>query len=276
MVDQSDVEAALAGLVEAAIYPGGTGASSRLGKLVRIYRGWPVAAALDRDLAAGCVNVTVFPEAQRQVNTTRWMDDTIATVRVAPSMTVMVDRDTATLDGEPRPGQLAGLLADGVAVVHRIVAGDTVAAVAAVLGAYLRTRRAVRVAGSAVQVPGVGRLSGRVVADQLAVREARRQRQVFRVTCWCPDPETRDLTGRLVDAAVSAGAFIDLPDGTQGQVRFVSSVVLDESQNVALYRRDLIYSVEYATTISELRPSMIFGNARFALGSADLVHSLLG
>ena len=46
MADQSDVEAALAGLIEAALYPGGAAAPSVLGRLVRIYRGWPVAARL--------------------------------------------------------------------------------------------------------------------------------------------------------------------------------------------------------------------------------------
>lgn len=276
MADQSDVETVLANTIQIALYPGGVGAESTLGRLVRIYRGWPVAAALDRDLAAGCINISVFPEASNQLNTTRWMDDTIATAGVVPSLTIAVDGDTATLGGEARPGQVAGLLADGIAVVHRLVGGDTTSAVAAVLGAYMRSRRPALVSGATVQVPGVGRLVGRVVTDQLALRETRRQRQTFRVTCWCPDPDTRDATGSLVDAALSAKAFIDLPDGTLGQVRFLSSVLLDQSQNAMLYRRDLIYSVEYATTFAELRPAMIFGNARFALGSADVVHSLLG
>ena len=87
---------------------------------------------------------------------------------------------------------------------------------------------------------------------------------------------TRDAAGAAVDAALAALTFIELPDGTQGRLRFVSSTLLDESQNVALYRRDLVYSVEYATTVAVNLPSMIFGNARFALGSADMIHSLLG
>lgn len=276
MADQSDVEAALAGLIEAALYPGGTAAPSVLGRLVRVYRGWPVAAALDRDLAAGCVNVSVFPEARSQANTTRWMDDTIATTAVVATLAIAVEGEAATLSGEARPGQVAGLLADDMAVVHRVEAGDTPASVAAVLGAYLRTRRPALVDGATVRVPGAGRLVGRVVTDQIALREMRRQRQMFRVTCWCPDPDVRDAAGRAVDAALSARAFIALPDGTRGQVRFVSSVLLDEGQNATLYRRDLMYSVEYATTMAELRPSMIFGNARFALGGADIAHGLLG
>lgn len=276
MADQSDVEAALSGIVAAALYPAGLAAPSILRRLVRVYRGWPVAAALDRDLAAGFLNISVFPEAQRQANTTRWIDDTIATTTARTTMTIDVAGDTASIGGIVGAGQIAGLLADNSAAVHRVEAGDTLAAVAAVLGSYLRTQRPVVVAGTSVQVPGVGRLIGRVVADQLALRETRRQRQQFRVSCWCPDPETRDAAGAAVDAALSARTFIDLPDGTQGQLRFVSSVLLDASQNAGLYRRDLLYSVEYATTVAELRPSMIFGNARFALGSTDMVKTLLG
>ena len=63
MADQSDVEAVLVGLVGAAVYPEGVSAPSVLGRVCRVYRGWPTGALLDRDLAAGHVNITVFPEA---------------------------------------------------------------------------------------------------------------------------------------------------------------------------------------------------------------------
>lgn len=276
MADQSDVEAALAGIVEGALYPGGLSAPSVLGRVVRVYRGWPIGAALERDLAAGAVNVTVFPDAHRQANTTRWTDSWTKVEARVPGLTLTVAGTTVTIAGSAEPGQVAGLLADGVAVVHRTEAGDTPQAVAAVLGAYLREHRPVTVAGTMLVVPGAATLVGRVVADQLAQRETRRQRQVFRVTCWCPDPETRDLAGAAVDAALSSQAFIGLPDGTMGQIRFVSSVLLDQSQNAALYRRDLLFSVEYATTVAESLPAMIFGKAAFAPGGTDTVHSLLG
>jgi len=276
MADQSDIETVLVGAVGAALYPQGTAAPSILGRVVRVYRGWPSSAALDRDLAAGHVNVTVFPDAGMQRNTTRWPDMYIPGTPAAPRLTVSADGETASLGGTADAGQVAGLLVDDLAVVHRTEAGDTPESVAAVLGAYISTQRVALVSGATIQVPGVGRLIGRVVADQPSLRETRRQQQNFRVSVWCPDPETRDAAGAAVDAALSVRAFIGLPDGSSGRVRFVSSMVFDQSQNAALYRRDLVYAVEYATTVSALLPSMIFGNATLAPAGDGAVQSLLG
>jgi hypothetical protein len=261
MADQSDVEAALAGVVGAALYPQGTAAPSVLGVVCRIYRGWPGQAALAADLAAGAVNVTIWPEASGQANTTRWPDVWQQTAVVAPSLAVAVAGDTATFSGSAGPGQVAGLLVDNVAVVHRTVAGDTPGSVAAVLGSYLRPRRVVQLSGASLTVPGAGSLIGRVVADQPGMRQTRRQRQNFRVTCWCPDPATRDRAGAAVDAALSASAFIGLADGTSGHLRFVSSALSDRAEDAGLFRRDLVYSVDYATTVASVLPSMIFGDA---------------
>ena len=50
MADQSDVEQALAAVVAAVLYPGGTTAASLVGVACRVHRGWPDAASLDADL----------------------------------------------------------------------------------------------------------------------------------------------------------------------------------------------------------------------------------
>ena len=43
----------------------------------------------------------------------------------------------------------------------------------------------------------------------------------------------------------------------------------------ALYRRDLVYSVEYATTVSVTMPSMIFGDATMSPRGPGVARSLL-
>jgi hypothetical protein len=275
MADQSDVEAALAHLVSGVIYPQGTNAPSILGVDCRIYRGWPNSAALNADLAAKRVNITVFPEPRQQLNTTRWSDEFMPVAAVAPTLTVSVDGNAATFGGSAAPGQVAGLLADNMAVVHRTEAGDTPAMVAAILASYLRTQRAAVLSDATVTVPGARLLIGRVVADQRFTEELRRQLQRFRITCWCPDPASRDAAAAAVDVALAAQPFIALPDGTQGRLRFVSSAVFDQSQDAQLYRRDLVYSVDYSTTQTTTLPSMIFGDATFAPRGAGIVHTLL-
>jgi hypothetical protein len=275
MADQSDVEAALTRLVSAAIYPQGTNVSSILGADCRIYRGWPNAAALNADLAGKRVNITVFPEPRQQLNTTRWSAEFMPAALVTPTLTVSVDGTAATFGGTADPGQVAGLLADNMAVVHRTETGDTPAMVAAILASYLRTQRAAVLSDAVVTVPGARLLIGRVVADQSFTEELRRQLQRFRITCWCPDPASRDAIAAAVDTALAAQTFIPLPDGTQGRLRFVSSAVFDQSQDAQLYRRDLVYSVDYSTTQTTTLPSMIFGDATFAPRGSGIVQTLL-
>ncbi len=63
-----------------------------------------------------------------------------------------------------------------------------------------------------------------------------------------------------IDAALAMMPFIAMPDGTAARLIYAGSTVFDQSQDAILYRRDLAYTVEYATTITALQPSMLFGD----------------
>lgn len=280
MADQSDVEQALVTLIVGVLYPAGADAGSVVGATCRVYRGWPNAAALDADLATGRVNVTVFPDAAGGRNTTRWPDQYTDNPAISPDLSVLVAGNSATIFGDATPGQLVGLMVDTQAVVHRTVAGDTPELVAAVLAEAIRhpsdgRGRPAQLAGASLTVPGAGLLLGRVVADQSVLRETRRQSQPFRVTAWCPSPASRDNVCAAVDAALSAQSFLDLPDGSAGNLRYLSTTVFDQSLNARLYRRDLVYAVDYATTLIETLPSMLFGTVTIAANGGDAVSSRL-
>lgn len=275
MADQSDVEAALVRAIGAVLYPAGAAAPSLVGVLCRVYRGWPNAAALDADLAAGVVNVTVFPQPGHMTNTTRWADEVTVPTLVLPQLNVTVTGQTAKFSGIAVAGQIAGLLVDGLAVVHRTTATDTPALVAAVLASQIRTQRIALLSGTAVTVPGAGLLIGRVVADQMTLVATRRQRQGFRISFWCPDPGSRDAVAGAVDGALSALDFIALPDSTAGRLRFVASSAFDQGEDARLYRRDLVYDVDYATTVASVLPEMIFGDLAVAPDGGAVVLNRL-
>jgi hypothetical protein len=274
MADQSDVETALAGRATAILYPLGPDGPSLVGPVCRIYRGWPNAPALDADLAAGVVNISVFSDSGDQRNTTRWLHGGITPSVAVPTLTVLNDASGVTFGGAGGAGQLAGVLADNYAAVHRLGAADTPGQVAAILAAMLRAARATVLSGSTISVPGANRLLGRVFADQPHLRETRRQRMGFLLTCWCPDPASRDAVGSALDAAISAQEFLPLPDGTVGRLRFRSSVARDRGEDAALYRRDLRYDVDYATTLSSMLPSMMFGDLAVT-GGAGAIATVL-
>ncbi len=275
MADQSDVETALVSQITNILYPNGLSASGLLTQAAKIYRGWPSTASLRTDLAAGTLNVTVFPKADTLRNTTRWTDGVVSTSGTSPSLTVSVSGNSATFAGSAATGQLAGLLVDALTVVHRTVAADTPELVAAALGQLIRARRIALVSGATVTVPGAGLLVGRVVADQTVLCWTRSQLQLFRISCWCPDPTSRDSVASAIDNALSARSFIELNDGSTGRLRYVGTTEFDQSQDAALYRRDLVYSVDYLTTVADALPPMIFGDTTLAPLGSGIVKSLL-
>ena len=258
MPAQSDAENGLVQLAAAALYPNGTNAAAAIPATIRLYRGWPNVTALDADLAAGRVNVTVFPVAGATRNTTRYSPDWLPDP-VTPTLTASVTGTTATFAGTADLGQLAGLLVDGTSYVHRTAAGDTPALVAATLAAAIYPTRIVLTSGASVTIPSATTLIARTAADATSAQELRRQRQEFRITAWCPTPDLRDAACEAVDIAFAATPFLTLADGSPARLRFVSTTTFDTRQDAALYRRDLLYTVEYPTTQVAIEPSMLFG-----------------
>jgi len=85
MADISEVLVVLAAQAAAAVYPNGTGQASVANCDIRVYPGWPNAAALDNDLLAGKVNISVYP-TQSEKNTTRYERRWQTQVRNTPTV----------------------------------------------------------------------------------------------------------------------------------------------------------------------------------------------
>jgi hypothetical protein len=271
MADQSDVEAALVGLVLAAVYPNGTTAPSVCNADCRIYRGWPLPATLNADLASGAVNVTVLPVSGSARDTTRFPYVWQLPPGQAPTLIASVAGQTVTFSGTPQVGQLAGVIINGNSYVYTVQAGDNASMVAANVAMLARVDYAVNYSGTSLTIQAATRLIGRVVAGSVATREVRRQLQNFRITCWCPDYLTRDTVAAAIDVYLAQIAFLDLPDGSAARMIFRNGETSDRSEDASLYRRDLIYSIEYATTTTEYQPAMLIG-----AGTLDAVTTYLG
>ncbi len=262
MADQSDVETALVALAAAALYPEGTSANSACGRPCRIYRGWPNPSSLDADLALGLTQVTVSPVDGTVRNTTRY-PDTWAQDPPAPTLTVSTAANVVTFGGAADEGQLAGLAANGKTFVYRTQTNDSPALVAANLAGQARAEFAVVLSGTTITLLDPAEVVARVVADCTTRFEVRRQAQRFRLAIWCNDPAVRDAAAAAIDLALASVRFSALGDGTHARVRFASTATIDRSENAALYRRDLLYDMEYPTTLLVVQPSMLFGTAIF-------------
>ena len=259
MADLADVEVALVALLAATLQPGGAADTSVTGAASRIYRGWPVASALDADLKAGVVNVSVFSVPGSARNTTRWGVEDTSTV-IAPTLSVsVVGGNSAVFGGSAAAGQIAGLLVDTTTYVYRTQLGDTPAVVAGMLAQAARTDRRAWLSGAVVTLPDEGSIVARVVADGDVLQEVRRQEQTMRISLWCPNPALRDLASGVVDVALAVQPFVGLPDGSTGRLRYAGTTVIDQQEDAQLFRRELLYVVEYPTVLARSVPAMLFG-----------------
>lgn len=271
MADQADVEAALAAIAANGVYPQGTAGASVVGQACKIYRGWPVAPVLDADLAVGMAHVSVSATDAALRNVTRYPRVWQTLAPATGTLAVSVEGLAAEFFGSCSTGLLAGVMVDDETYPYAVQASDSAATVASNLAALLRQGGwIVEYAGAKLAVPEATKFVARVVAGAGALQEIRRQIQEFRVAMWCPCPALRDAMAPVLDVALMANDFIALADGSYGRVRFVNGVTTDESANAALYRRDLIYAVEYPTTLARQTPAMLFGTMAATVNTAVL------
>jgi hypothetical protein len=201
----------------------------------------------------------VFPQGEPGRNTTRYFQQRAAS-QVLPTITVLQSGTSVTIGGTAGYEQLAGVLINSSTYVYSVLASDTPEIVAANLAAAVRADWIVNLSGATLTIPGASNVLARVVSGASIMQEVRRQEQRFRITCWCPSPPTRDSSASAIDAMFASLRFIDLSDGTQGRLQYNGTLVFDQSQDALLYRRDLLYDVEYPTVITAQYPAMLFGN----------------
>ena len=257
MPDQSDVEQSLAALIAAVLYPGGSGTGSVTGDAFRVYRGWPVAGLLEADVAQGVSHVSVLAVAGAMRDSTRFSSEWQG--RSPPAtLAGAVAGETVMFSGYGVAGQVAGVRVDGRCYAYRMRDGDSSALVSAALAAQIRLDRPAVATASELHLLRATDLLVRVAVDGQGGRELRRQISSFRTTFWCPTPLLRDLIVARVDTGLADRTFIDV-GGWACRLRASGGSSSDEASAASIWRRDLVYSVEYPTVIHETLPAMLFG-----------------
>jgi len=257
MADLSDVEMALVGAIIALLYPAGPGTASALALPVKVFRGMPTSSALLDDRRRGVLNIGVFPVPDHTRNTTRWGVQTFETA-LQPGVGVSVQGNSAVFSGVASRGDLAGVLIQPEAYVYAAQPGDSAALVAAALGDAIRANTICWVNGATLTVPGVTTVTARTGAPASGLQEWARQEQEFRISVWAPTPQSRDAACGIVCGGLATVTFLELADGTGGRLRYHATKSVDEDQASSIYRRDLIYTIEYGTTTSVQTPTVLF------------------
>ena len=257
MADISAVEESLADAVAAALNLTPAGLSTPLGLSCRVTREWPNDIELTADLTARVLNVTVtsLPGVYRE--TTRYPEHWRPLSCPVTTVTGTISGQTLTVAAPAgaMAQQLVGVRIGQTAYVYETVATDTAASVATALAVLVPGASA---NGPAVTLP-LGAATFRTAGFSPLIRETRRQRASLKAAFWAPDGATRDAACALVDAALSGMHFITLSDGSACRLRGEGSYVLDADEKAGLWRRDLRYAVEYATTQTATAPAMLWG-----------------
>lgn len=276
MADLSDAEIAIVNLIGAVIYPNGSAQPSELlvpggsPVTVKIFRGWPMPAVLDADMANGNVEISVYPRPMVDRNTTRFKDEFQEVSRGAATVTATVLGNQVAIGGAVNAAVaqfVTLLIGSRIVVSYAVQPSDTLSSIAAALAAMIPGSTST---GPIVTAPTSAYLVAQVGVTGVQQAETERTLSQIQVTFWCPTALLRDATSKIVRPALSGNAFLTLADNTAARIRFHSSNVSDHAERSTIYRRDTIYDVEYPTIIADTATEVTSVSASIVGGSQPL------
>jgi hypothetical protein len=261
VADLSDVTAYLATQVASAVYPNGDSQPSVAAMDCLIYEGWPIPDALDLDMAGNTknadrvvvprtggprANVSIFPMQGTGVNVYQIQDETYTIVPVSYGMSVTQNGNTITVSGQPNAGEYLTLVCDD-RFVYSLSGANTAALLAALATAAQANYPSASSTSTTLTVPTSRSLIVRQGGIGTLGKVTHRQRHSVMVTVWAPTRVARSALASAIDVALKENIRVAMPDTSQALVIYSRTNVSDEQQSTTIYRRDLVYEVEYAT-----------------------------
>lgn len=250
MADQSDVKAAIVGVLAALIYPDGTSSPPAQGVPAQIIPGWPLPALLDQLMTAGiaCVWVYARPEVK---NVSNYSDDWKTQSITPASITATVSGNTVTIGGSvpsPFTAHNVFVLAGGQAFGYAVQANDSAATIAsAIANSVSLVYPGTTSSGPVITVIGP-QPSARVGTTGRTIQEVGRLEQMFQIVAAANSPAARDALGSAITPVLMGNSWLSMPDGTVALIKVGAPIDIDADQKTQIYRRDIKVSVEYAVT----------------------------
>lgn len=266
MADISDITAYLAQQAATAVYPNGTSHPSVGNINVAIMEGWPIADQLDKDVAAGAANVSVFPMQGTGKAVYQILDETYTITPAAITSTFGLVGNVITVSGAISTGEYLTLVIDSAVVCSQT--GANVAAMLAALAAQAVTAGyAATSTATTLTIPFGHSLVVRQGGVAVLGKVTHRQCHSVMVTVWAPNRVARNQLASAIDGLIKQSNKVAMPDTSQAIVTYSRTNVSDEQQAQTIYRRDLIYDVEYATV--EQFPGYVITSTQVSIAKPD-------
>ena len=248
MSDLSEVRNTIAQNLVTPIYPNGTSMPSIAGIPITINAGWPIRTNLDQQLQMGNGMVSVYPMKQERV-VTKFQRKFYPNTYTAPTITLTVTGQTVTVTGTVTIPQATMILANGLGYAYKILITDTRDTIAANTAALIAGATAT---GNVITLPSsYYSIIARVSSNYPASQELARVDRLFMITIWVPDENSRFLLGNAIDIYMKQNYRIPMPDNFFAQVFYHNTDDTDMLDKSLIYRRDLNYTIQYATTVTE-------------------------
>jgi len=213
MSDVSDVMNTVASQIAGFVYPNGTGQPSVTGTTINAFPGWPLPDQIDSDMPKGIADVSVYPVPNVETNTTRYRPKAVVMSIAEATITLVAGNRMLTVGGVmPSPftaHNVAALIA-GQAFIYSVQSTDTLTSIATGLGALIaRVYPGTTNTGPVISLPsGLQATVARVGTTGQVTTEWERQKQLFQITVWAPDPVTRATIGTAIKTPLSQITFL--------------------------------------------------------------------
>jgi hypothetical protein len=256
VIDLSDVSAALVALIANAAYPSGTAQASVTGSPVRVFAGWPDPQTLADDLKASVAQISVF-SLRMERNTSglnaEWQMVSLNT----PTLTATTSGQAVTIGGTVSAPQNVMIAVNGKPYIYGVQAADTLAMIASALAALITVDTPASSTGAVVTVPAAISIKGAIGVQGVAAREVKRQAKQFQISVWANNYATRDMLAGSVDIVLARSPHLALPYTFAARVSYKGSNQDDSEQKAGIYRRDLMYEIEYPSVEIEAEATIL-------------------
>lgn len=218
------------------------------GVTIKIVPGFPIQQQLNLDVLAGNAQISVFPLHGSDRNVTRfpriWQDFSYN----PNALTATVVDNTVTIGGTIILPVSVLINFNKGSYGYIVGSSDTLNSIAANLAALIPGATSV---GTVITLVGVINLEAKIITTGTALKESKRQRKLFYISVFAPNYNMREFLSDAVDNVLGDIVRIDFPEGDEALITYKGLQEFDAFEQDIIYRRDLIYTIEYPTTLEE-------------------------